>query len=196
MTVLQKAWLLIDAFLTLSSMSFNSRSTSHFLYRSGMIAFRPTIFCRLGLTPKACIFTVTFPFLFKGTTGVLNNSVHAGLPCSHGRAIHPSRVFLWSAVFAIAWRSPRPCVNCGKARSYDQLTTPAAAAYNRPPRDQTSAPAKALVIAIQHIYRLPARMPLVPRFYISKNRSPTRVLSYILIPAAPLNLSATFARPY
>ena len=151
MTVLQKAWLPINAFLTLSSMSFNSRSMSHFLYRSCMIAFRPTIFCRLGLTPKACIFTVTlFPFLFKRTTGVLNNSVHAGLPCSHGRDIHPSRVVLWSAVFAIAWRSPRLCVDCGETRSYDQLMTPAAAAYYRPPRDQTSAPAKALVIAIQH----------------------------------------------
>ena len=115
-------------------MSFNSRSMSHLLCRSRMIAFSPSTFCRLGLTPREYILTVTFLFLFKRTNGVPNNSVPAGLPCSHGRDVHPSPVFLWPAVFAMGWHSPRPSVDCGKARPYNQLTTPAAAAYYRPPR--------------------------------------------------------------
>ena len=187
-------------------MSFNSRSMSHLLYRSRMIAFRSSTFCRLGLTPKACTSTVTYPFLFKRTSGVLNNGVPASLPCSR-RDVHPLRVLLWSAMFAIWWRSPRPCVDCGKARSYFKLTTPAAAANYRLPWDQKLAPAKALVIVIQHIMvfarflRATVVPPactyaLVPRLYLSKNRSPTRSLCYILIPAAPLNLPATFARRY
>ena len=112
-------------------------------------------------------------------------------------------MFLWSAVFAIGWLSPRPCGDCGKARPYDQLSTPPAAAYYRSPRDQTSAPAKALGTAIQHIlwysrasyelrwYRLPARMPLGPRLLLTKRWSPARALCYIFIPAAPVNLSET-----
>ena len=60
-------------------------------------------------------------------------------------------MFLWSAVFAIGWLSPRPCGDCSKTRPCNQLSTPAAVAYYRSPRDQTSAPAKALGIAIQHI---------------------------------------------
>ena len=81
MMVLQKGWLPIDAFLTLLGVSFkivvglNSQSMSHLLYRSRMIAFRPSTFCMLGLTPKACIFTVAFPFLFKRTGGVRNDGV-------------------------------------------------------------------------------------------------------------------------
>ena len=50
--------------------------------------------------------------------------VTVGLPSSHGRDVHPSRLFLWSAVFAIGWRSPRLFVDCGKAHPYDQLTAP------------------------------------------------------------------------
>ena len=99
----------------------------------------------LGLTLRACIFIVTFPFLFKRTGGVLNDSVPVGLSCSHGRDVQPSRVFLWSAVIAIVWRSPRLFVDCGKTHPHDQLAAPAAAAYYRPPRDEKSAYAKALV---------------------------------------------------
>ena len=105
----------------------------------------------VGPNPEGMHFAVTFPILFKRTSGVLNNTVPAGLLCSHGRHVHPSRVFLWSAVFEIGWHSPRPCVDCGKAYPYNQLTTPAAVAYYHPPRDQTSTQAKGLVIAIQPI---------------------------------------------
>ena len=68
--VLQKGWFPIDVFFTLSGVSLklivalSSRSMSHLLYRFRMIAFHPSTFCRLGLTPKACFFTVTFSFLF------------------------------------------------------------------------------------------------------------------------------------
>ena len=136
MMVLQKWWLPIDAFLTLSGVFFKlivalrSRSMSYLLYHARMIAFRPLTFCRLDLTPRVWIFIVKFPFFFKRTGGVLNDSVPVGLSYSHGLDVHhPSRVILCSAVFAIGWLSPRPCVDCGKARPYDQLTTPAAAAY-------------------------------------------------------------------
>ena len=131
--VLQKGWFPIDVFFTLSGVSFklievlSSRSISHLLYRFRMIAFHPSTFCRLGLTPRACFFTVTFPFLFWRTGGVLNDSVPVGLLCNHGCDVHPSLMFLWSAVFAIGWLSLRPCGSCGKARRYDQLSTPAAA---------------------------------------------------------------------
>ena len=68
--VLQKGWFPIDVFFTLSGVSFklivalSSRSISHLLYRSRVIAFHPSTFSRLGLTPRACFFTVTFPSLF------------------------------------------------------------------------------------------------------------------------------------
>ena len=119
-----------------------------------------------------------------------------GLLCSHGCDVHPSRVFLWSAVFSIGWLSPRPCGDCGKAHPYDQLSTPAAAAYYRSPRDQTSAPAKSLGIAIQHIMVfarfLRATVASSACTYAStKNRPPTPALCYIFRPAAPLDLSET-----
>ena len=135
MMVLKKGGLPNDAFLTLSGVSFklivklSSRSISNLLYRSRMVAFRPSIFSRLGLTPRACTFTVTFPFLFKRTSGIQTDSVPVGLPCSHSRVVYPSRVFLCLAVFAIGWLNPRLCVDCGKTRPYDPLTTPAANAY-------------------------------------------------------------------
>ena len=181
---------------------------SHLLYRARMIAFRQPTFCRLGLTPSVCIFTVTFPFLFKCTGGVLNDSVPVGLSCSHGLDVHPSSMVLCSAVFAEGWLSPRPFVDCGKSRPYDQLTTPSGCCRLLPPTtgSNVGTPAKALVICYTTDYGIrthltsyggtAARMPLVPRLHLSKNRSATRSLCFILIPAAPRNLSATFARPY
>ena len=131
----------------------------------------------------------------------LNDSALVGLLCSHGCDVHPSHVFLWSAVFAIGWLSPRPCGDCGKAHPYDQLSTPAATAYYRSPRDQTSAPAKSLGIAIQHIMVfarfLRATVVSSACTYAlrpsssTKNRPPTRALCYIFRPAAPLDLSET-----
>ena len=124
-----------------------------------------------------------------------------GLLCSHGCDVHPSRVFLWSAVFAIGWLSPRPCGDSGKAHPYDQLSTPAATAYYRSPRDQTSAPAKSLGIALQHIMVfarfLRATVVSSPCTYAlrpsssTKSRPPTRALCYIFRPASPLDLSET-----
>ena len=55
----------------------------------------------VGPNTEGMYFSVTFPFLFKRTGGVLNDNVPVSLPCSHGRDVHLSRVFLWSAVFAV-----------------------------------------------------------------------------------------------
>ena len=48
---------------------------------------------------------MAFPFVFKRPGGILNDTVPAGLPCSHGRDTHPSRGFLQAAVLAMRLRA-------------------------------------------------------------------------------------------
>ena len=128
--------------------SSRSRSTSHLLCHSRTTALHLSTAWRLCPTSRVCTF-VAFSVLFKRLGRILNDSVPVGFLCSHDHDVHPSRVFLRAAVLTLGWRNPRPLLDCCKARPYDQLTTPATAADCRPPRDQPSALAKALMFAVR-----------------------------------------------
>ena len=102
--VLQKAWFPIDVFFTLSGVSLklmvalSSRSMSHLLYRFRMIAFHPSTFCRLGLTPKAWI-------VVKPTLMINCRRQLLPLTTVHHEIKRRRQPSLWGLLYNILWYS-------------------------------------------------------------------------------------------
>ena len=98
---------------------------------------------RSWVDPNDTYFFCGFPLGLKRPGRKLDDdSVSVGLPCHHGRDVHPLCLLLRCVVVATGERDPQSCI---EARPYDQLLTPAAVADFHALRYQPSATVGAIL---------------------------------------------------